>query len=74
MHFGNEIFKDGNKLVIGHQPRHFDEDPAMSRTNSRGLSGAAIWREVWAFVQSINVFEAQQRLPDTGILEALDES
>jgi hypothetical protein len=29
VHFGNEIFKDGNKLVVGHQPGHFDEDPAV---------------------------------------------
>jgi hypothetical protein len=29
VHFGNEIFKDGNKLVVGHQPGHFDVDPAV---------------------------------------------
>jgi hypothetical protein len=29
VHFGNEIFKDGNKLVVRHQPGHFDEDPAV---------------------------------------------
>jgi hypothetical protein len=30
VHFGNEIFKDGNKLVVAHQPGHVDKDAAVT--------------------------------------------
>jgi hypothetical protein len=35
VHFGNEIFKDGNKLVVGHQPA-LRRRPDRCRAPARG--------------------------------------